>query len=61
MCTRIFNNLNPQYPITARNMDWFWPINTYFYRFPKGMKSRGLDAGPMWLIIVSTFITLPTP
>lgn len=44
MCTRIFNNLNRQYPVTARNMDWFWPINTYFYRFPKGTISRGLSA-----------------
>ncbi len=44
MCTRIFNNLNDKFPVTARNMDWYWPVNTYFYAFPKGTVNRGLSA-----------------
>nr|MBF4406000.1 choloylglycine hydrolase [Vibrio anguillarum] len=44
MCTRIFNNLNDKFPVTARNMDWYWPVNTYFYAFPEGTVNRGLSS-----------------
>ncbi|ENT6806968.1 hypothetical protein ACIL2K_000394 [Vibrio vulnificus] len=30
--------------MTARNMDWYWPVNTYFYAFPRGTVNRGLSA-----------------
>lgn len=43
MCTRILNSLNPNFPITARNMDWSRPINVYLYQFPKGETKFGLS------------------
>ncbi|WP_114766748.1 linear amide C-N hydrolase [Vibrio rhodolitus] len=43
MCTRIFNNLKADSPMTARNMDWLWPVNAYFYTFPAGANCRGMD------------------
>ncbi|KPH96442.1 hypothetical protein AMS58_02485 [Pseudoalteromonas porphyrae] len=41
MCTRIFNSLNPDFPVTARNMDWFAGVNAFLYTFPVGLKRIG--------------------
>jgi len=43
MCTRILNSLDRDFPVTARNMDWFNPINVHFYTFPKGQTKFGLS------------------
>ncbi|GIU26720.1 linear amide C-N hydrolase [Shewanella schlegeliana] len=40
MCTRIFNSLNPEFPMTGRNFDWFSPLTTYLYRIPKSKELR---------------------
>jgi penicillin V acylase-like amidase (Ntn superfamily) len=40
MCTRIFNNLNSSIPMTGRNFDWHYPLNTYIYRLPAGDATR---------------------
>ncbi|MFN1580047.1 linear amide C-N hydrolase [Vibrio rotiferianus] len=40
MCTRIFNNLNPSFPMTGRNFDWHNPLTTYLYRLPAGDSIR---------------------
>ncbi|RYV03561.1 choloylglycine hydrolase [Shewanella sp. OPT22] len=43
MCTRIFNNLNAHFPVTARNMDWAVFMNTYLYRMGSGESRVGLS------------------
>lgn len=40
MCTRIFNNLNPDITMTGRNFDWHYPLDTYLYRLPAGGEMR---------------------
>jgi penicillin V acylase-like amidase (Ntn superfamily) len=42
MCLRVLNNLNEQYPVTGRNMNWFRPINVSLYRFASGLEKQGL-------------------
>jgi penicillin V acylase-like amidase (Ntn superfamily) len=42
MCLRVLNNLNEQYPVTGRNMNWFRPINVNLYRFTEGLEKQGL-------------------
>ncbi|MBB1268642.1 linear amide C-N hydrolase [Shewanella sp. SR44-3] len=42
MCLRVLNNLNEQYPVTGRNMNWFRPINVSLYRFAQGLEKQGL-------------------
>ncbi|MER2491594.1 linear amide C-N hydrolase [Catenovulum sediminis] len=43
MCTRIFNSLNQEEPMTGRNFDWHYPLNTFLYSQPKGIKRVGGD------------------
>lgn len=40
MCTRLFNNLNPLIPMTGRNFDWHYPLNTFLYRLPASEEVR---------------------
>lgn len=40
MCTRIFNSLNLEFPMTGRNFDWFSPLTTYLYRIPNNNEIR---------------------
>ncbi|MEC4725643.1 linear amide C-N hydrolase [Shewanella sp. D64] len=40
MCTRIFNSLNLEFPMTGRNFDWFSPLTTYLYRIPNSKEIR---------------------
>lgn len=47
MCTRIFNSLNPSFPMTGRNFDWHNQLTTYLYRLPSGGSVRfGIDKSP---------------
>lgn len=42
MCTRVFDRRNKDFPVTSRNMDWFGPIPTYLYFFPRDQQKVGL-------------------
>ncbi|GAA4883998.1 linear amide C-N hydrolase [Ferrimonas pelagia] len=42
MCTRILNNLNRQFAVVGRNMDWARPLNCHLYRMPRGERRAGL-------------------
>lgn len=43
MCLRVLNNLNSDYPVTGRNMNWFRPIEANLFQFPKGLNRQGLS------------------
>lgn len=43
MCTRIFNSQNKEFPVTGRNMDWYWQLNSGLYAFPAGLERQGVD------------------
>ncbi|MGS0673785.1 linear amide C-N hydrolase [Shewanella sp. 0m-4] len=43
MCLRVLNNLNPNFPVTGRNMNWFRPIEASLFHFPKGLAKKGLS------------------
>ncbi|WP_028766146.1 linear amide C-N hydrolase [Shewanella fidelis] len=43
MCLRVLNNLNNDYPVTGRNMNWFRPIEANLFQFPKGLHKQGLS------------------
>ncbi|WP_394248469.1 linear amide C-N hydrolase [Vibrio profundi] len=44
MCTRIFNSLNINTPMTGRNFDWHNPLTTYLYHQPASKALRiGFD------------------
>ncbi|ABV88724.1 linear amide C-N hydrolase [Shewanella pealeana] len=44
MCLRVLNNLNSNYPVTGRNMNWFRPIEANLFLFPQGLEKIGLSA-----------------
>lgn len=43
MCSRILNSIG-NWPVTGRNMNWQWPLDTRLYTFPKGVNKIGLSA-----------------
>ena len=43
MCTRVFNNWNSNYLVTARNMDWMFTLPTSLFIFDKGLKKTGIE------------------
>ena len=43
MCTRVFNNWNSNYLVTARNMDWMFTLSTSLFIFDKGLKKTGIE------------------
>ena len=43
MCTRIFNSQNKEFPVTGRNMDWYWQLTSSLYAFPAGLERQGVD------------------
>jgi penicillin V acylase-like amidase (Ntn superfamily) len=47
MCLRVLNNLNEQYPVTGRNINWFRPIDISLYRFAQGLEKQGLTRRQM--------------
>ncbi|MDN3380332.1 MULTISPECIES: linear amide C-N hydrolase [unclassified Pseudoalteromonas] len=40
---RIFNSQNKEFPVTGRNMDWYWQLNSSLYAFPAGLERQGVD------------------
>lgn len=42
MCTRVFNFKRDSYAITAKNTDWFYPMNTRLYINPEGVTKQGM-------------------
>jgi penicillin V acylase-like amidase (Ntn superfamily) len=50
MCLRVLNNLNDQYPVTGRNMNWFRPINVSLYRFAARLEKQGLTRKQIQLL-----------
>lgn len=43
MCCRIFNSTADDFPITGRNMNWIWSLDTYLYSTPKQISKQGLS------------------
>ena len=43
MCCRIFNTSNPTLPITGRNMNWLWPLDTHLFINPANVTKQGLS------------------
>lgn len=43
MCTRILNNLNKDFIVTSRNMDWPHQVNTRLYFLKEGINKTGFD------------------
>ncbi|WP_283107246.1 linear amide C-N hydrolase [Shewanella marinintestina] len=43
MCLRVLNNLNSDYPVTGRNMNWFRPIEANLFQFPQGLSRQGVS------------------
>lgn len=43
MCTRIFNSQSKKFPVTGRNMDWYWQLSSSLYAFPSGLTRQGVD------------------
>lgn len=43
MCTRVFNFKHNCYAITAKNTDWFYPMDTRVYINPEGVTKRGMS------------------
>lgn len=43
MCTRIVNNISPDWVTTARNFDWEFPLTSSIFRSPVGMHRVGLS------------------
>ncbi|GIU05666.1 MULTISPECIES: linear amide C-N hydrolase [unclassified Shewanella] len=43
MCLRVLNNLNREYPITGRNLNWEKPVEVTIFDFPSGLNKKGLS------------------